>query len=281
MTAVRWIALICVLLGLEAASARFDDPCERFLDDEKAKFVAADPAIEARMVWGMLERFWREKLGLKFKPSTLIIYNKSTHSGCGKVLATRGPIYCPVDHYTYVDLSWWDTLRKIKAPDAGARVFALAHEYSHHIQNLLGLAAPITIIKDSFTSASDRADFGNTVGKMHELWADALAGMFLRALFESGRMNSDDIVAATGAASRVGDDYLFAALGDGELKPSPVCFTHGSGQERMTWTMIGFNAKDPNLANPFFHSRFYEGVDLELKSQVQNLFTAHLLKPPF
>ena len=61
-------------------------------------------------------------------------------TGCGQASSQTGPFYCPVDHLVYIDLGFMQALEQqlIGKPTDLAEQYIVAHEYGHHIQNLLG-----------------------------------------------------------------------------------------------------------------------------------------------
>ncbi len=58
-------------------------------------------------------------------------------TGCGAGQSVMGPFYCPADGTVYIDLSFYDDMKKI----SWARTVILpglchrAHEVGHHVQN--------------------------------------------------------------------------------------------------------------------------------------------------
>ena len=69
-----------------------------------------------------------------------VFYSGQTATGCGTGSSGMGPFYCPADQQVYIDLSFWDELRTdFGANDAPfTQAYVIAHEYGHHVQNLLG-----------------------------------------------------------------------------------------------------------------------------------------------
>ena len=78
--------------------------------------------------------------GKTYQHAKLVVYRGSTYSGCGTAQAQTGPFYCPEDKKVYIDLSFWDELKKFGGSTADfAQAYVIAHELGHHVQDLLGI----------------------------------------------------------------------------------------------------------------------------------------------
>jgi len=113
--------------------------------------------------------------------------------------------------------------------------YVLAHEYGHHIQNLLGTMGKVK------TQQGPKSDAVRL-----ELQADCYAGMWAKAasstqdvdgvtIFES--LTDEDIQLAIEAATTVGDDRIQESSG-GDVDPES--WTHGSAKSRVKWFRTGY-----------------------------------------
>ena len=146
-----------------------------------------------------------------------------------------GPFYCPLDRKVYIDLAFYDELkRRFNAPGDFAQAYVVAHEVGHHVQTLLGVAEQVQRLK---SGKSERE--ANQLQVRMELQADCYAGIWAhyadrtRQLVESG-----DIDEALGAATAVGDDTIQKRV-QGHVNQES--FTHGSGAQRQEWFKRGFS----------------------------------------
>ena len=96
----------------------------------------------ARHVIGSAEDVWKpllEQKGVRFTPATLTVYDQVTPTACGTGQSSAGPFYCPGDSNIYLDLAFYNELsQRFGAAGDFARAYVIAHEYGHHIQNLMG-----------------------------------------------------------------------------------------------------------------------------------------------
>jgi predicted metalloprotease len=149
-----------------------------------------------------------------------------------------GPFYCPGDQKLYLDFAFFDELKsEFRAPGDFAQAYVIAHEYGHHIQNLVGTM-------DKVQSAGN----SNRLSVALELQADCYAGVWGYYAQQKGQVESGDAEEALRAASAVGDDMIQKRT-QGYVVPDS--FTHGSAQQRMTWFAKGMQTGDMRQCQTF------------------------------
>ena len=182
--------------------------------------------------------YWSDMLP-EFEPEKKVeTFTDGISTGCGQASSDVGPFYCPVDQTIYLDTTFFDEVleRQLGGPDGGfVEPYVLAHEYGHHIQNILGTMGKVK------TQQGPNSDAVRL-----ELQADCYAGMWARAATttedEDGnvlitQLTQDDIQQAIEAAEAVGDDRIQQRSG-GSVDPDS--FTHGSAEQRVKWFRIGY-----------------------------------------
>ena len=167
----------------------------------------------------------------QYRHAKLVLYRGTTYSGCGTARATTGPFYCPQDEKIYIDLSFWDELKRFGG-DTGdfAQAYVIAHELGHHVQKLLGIEARMTRL------AQQEPDEKNPLSVDLELQADCFAGVWGHSTEQRNIVHPNDVAGALKAAAAVGDDHLQRMSG---RAVSPESFTHGTSAERKEWFTKG------------------------------------------
>jgi len=180
--------------------------------------------------------------GKQFEQPTLVFYSGNGQSGCGAAQSAMGPFYCPSDQGIYLDTSFFQELaQKFRASGDFAQDYVIAHEFGHHIQNLLGTSNRVS----SLQRQSSEAD-GNKLSVMLELQADCFAGVW--AAKNRDRMDPDDLGEGMTAAKAIGDDTLQREM---QGRVVPDSFTHGTSEQRMTWLKRGIDTGDPAQCDTF------------------------------
>lgn len=232
--------------GTETAIDCGKDNPDRF-DNVKCRDAAYVNSIQA---------YWRsalpQALGTPYQVVKTVFFDNAVTTGCGQADSGVGPFYCPADDLVYIDVSFWEELsNRFGAGGEFAQAYVLAHEYGHHVQDLVGTEAAVR--------RQMERDPGNqnVLSVRLELQADCYAGVWAShastttdangvPIFSS--LTQADINEALEAASAVGDDAIQKKMG-GSVNES--AFTHGSSADRQRWFSQGYRTGDPKACNTF------------------------------
>jgi uncharacterized protein len=210
-------------------------------DDDMTHFVRRVLA-DTEDTWGRVF----QAAGRRYVPPTLVLFSGATQSACGTGVAAMGPFYCPFDQKVYIDLRFYDELkRRFHAPGDFAQAYVIAHEIGHHVQKLLGVADKVQSLKER---AGDRAE-ANALQVRMELQADCLAGVWASINDQvKKRLQPGDVEAGLNAAAQIGDDTL-QRRSQGRVVPES--FTHGSSAQRVTWFRKGLEGGQMSVCDTF------------------------------
>jgi uncharacterized protein len=197
-------------------------------DDAMAKFVGTVLG-DTEDVWGTLFKAG----GAQYKEPKLVLFRGATPTACGAGQAAMGPFYCPADQKVYIDLGFYETLkRQMGAPGDFAQAYVIAHEVGHHVQNQLGISSKV----DQMRGRVSKEQY-NQLSVRLELQADCFAGVWAHHAQKSRQiLEQGDVEEAMNAAAKIGDDAL-QKQSQGYVVPES--FTHGSSQQRMKWFNTG------------------------------------------
>ena len=192
-----------------------------------------------------VQAFWQaefSKTGQTYEPAETVLFTDAVSTGCGDASSSTGPFYCPVDKNVYLDLGFFQELHdRFGASDAPfGRAYVIAHEYGHHIQDLLG---------DLQAGGSDTGPTGRSVRT--ELQADCFAGVWAHNAQSTGfiqPLTQEQMGSALDAAKAVGDDRIQQAT-QGQVTPDS--FTHGTSAQRVHWLSVGDQSGNPDDCDTF------------------------------
>lgn len=198
-------------------------------DNELAAFIKTVHA-DTEAVWSQVFA----DAGRRYPAPTLVLYRGSTVSGCGPASSGMGPFYCPADQQVYVDLGFFEDLRREQGAGGDfAQAYVLAHEIGHHIQNLEGTLNQVQMAKQRLRGDAQK----NQLQVRVELQADCYAGVWANhAHKQFDILEEGDLEEALVAAASIGDDRLQKQARGFAI---PHTFTHGSSEQRVEWFARG------------------------------------------
>jgi len=234
-------------LNDSADTGRYDD-CKTGADANESQDCAR-VAVE-----NSLTDFWEGRLGDDFRPEgQLVTFTGRVSTGCGAASSEVGPFYCPADESIYLDTDFFDEVleRQLGGPDGGfVEFYVLAHEYGHHISNLLGFFGKVR------TQQGPQSDAVRL-----ELQADCYAGMWTYHATQTKDaagevlitdLTEEDVDLALEAAETVGDDRIQKRTRGQVTEES---WTHGSAAMRKKWFGIGYERGDLEACDTFAAGR--------------------------
>ncbi|MGN6517055.1 MAG: KPN_02809 family neutral zinc metallopeptidase [Rhizomicrobium sp.] len=200
-----------------------------------------------KIVWSA-EQVWAPILkdrGVTFSPAVVTFYDNQTPTACGTGQSSAGPFYCPNDDRIYLDLSFFNQLAdQFGAPGQFAQAYVIAHEYGHHIQNLVG-----TMNREEGALQGSGARGASGASVRLELQADCFAGVWTyHANRQFHILVKGYVEGGLSAAAAFVDDTL-EKQGQGYVVPDS--FTHGTSAQRMRWFSRGLARGDMNDCDTF------------------------------
>ena len=181
-----------------------------------------------------MDAAWQPVLAAGGLPHEVPRLNLAEHpgqTGCGNpdtdpALGEFTAMYCPADETLYLPV---DRLKKVDRGRASSHLAVLAHEYSHHIQQLSGLLWAAA--EETAKAGNDTAE-GNQLTRRTELQANCFAGLFLAA-----------------AAGRGGITRTLASQAVGEFRNGALPETHGTAAHQASWAKKGFQERTTAVCN--------------------------------
>jgi predicted metalloprotease len=195
-----------------------------------------------------VSEYWIEQLPISFDTDYVdtqtVFFSGATSTGCGQASSQVGPFSCPLDNLVYFDLDFLTQLQeRFGATGDLAAQYIVAHEFGHHVQNVLGINAQM---REAQERDPQRA---NQYSVALELQADCFAGAWASDVSARGLFDQpNEVEEALNAASAVGDDSIQEQTTG---RVDPESWTHGSSAQRVEWFQRGFQTGDPQQCTTF------------------------------
>lgn len=236
---------LSTLLGSSPSVKTTSGPIQQSESEKELAEFMSIVLADTEGTWSLLFK----QNGQTYNKPKLVLYRGAVQSACGFGQAAMGPFYCPGDQKVYIDLSFYDDLkRRYKAPGDFAQAYVLAHEVGHHVQTLTGISQKVQQAKARVSTKES-----NRLSVMMELQADCYAGIWAHHADRSRQiLESGDIEEGLAAASAVGDDRLQKKS---QGYANPDSFTHGSSEQRSRWFRIGLDKGSVRECDTFSAAR--------------------------
>jgi predicted metalloprotease len=224
-----------VLENAPAASTPQSGPPQASPEEEEQVQFVSFVLDDLQQTWG--------RLLPGYQKTRLVLFRGAIQSACGFAQAAMGPFYCPLDRKVYIDLAFYDDLRRrFGAPGDFAQAYVIAHEVGHHVQKLTGIEEQVR------RAQRQNPRLVNELSVRLELQADCLAGVWGHSTSRRDILEEGDVEEGLRAAAAIGDDRIQRQT---QGRVVPDAFTHGSSAQRVAWFRRGLERGDPNGCDTF------------------------------
>jgi predicted metalloprotease len=253
------IVVVAMFLGVDPGPILSHQPQMNTSDDIAPGFdlhqcrtgADANKFVQCRVVatGNSVDAVWKQLMPSYTRPH-MRLFTGQVNTACGPATSEVGPFYCPVDKTAYFDTDFFQVLVDQFGSSGGpfAQEYVVAHEYGHHVQNLLGVLGR--------SQSGAQGATGN--GVRTELQADCYAGIWAHYASTVKQestgvpylqpLSDKDIADALSAAASVGDDRI-QQQATGHINPEK--WTHGSAAQRQKWFTVGYQTGNPKQCDTF------------------------------
>jgi predicted metalloprotease len=252
------VVVMAMFLGVDPGNVLSQQPVDTHQDvasgfdlDRCRTGADANRYVQCRVVatGNSVDAVWQQLMRGYTRPRVRL-FSGQVDTGCGPATSDVGPFYCPVDKTAYFDTDFFQVLKDRFRSSGGplAQEYVVAHEFGHHVQNLLGVLG----------RAQHGAQGAGGNGVRTELQADCYAGVwahYASITKQEGTgvpflepLSDKDIDDALSAAASVGDDRIQRTASG---RTNPESWTHGSSEQRQHWFTVGYQTGDPNQCDTF------------------------------
>ena len=227
--------------GGGTAPVHYEEPTPSSGKNDEMKQFIATVLADTEDTWHPIF----QQMGERYQEPRLVLFSGAVQSACGFAQSAMGPFYCPGDQKVYIDLSFYDDLkRRHGAPGDFALAYVVAHEIGHHVQNLLRISGKVQQYQRQLSKEE-----GNRLSVRLELQADCFSGVWANHTERAKQvLETGDVDEALTAAAAIGDDRL-QKQSRGYITPDS--FTHGSSEQRVRWFNTGLKTGSIKACDTF------------------------------